>query len=121
MTEQQVIRYLDLVHRRLVLYAMGKDWKPEYDQELEEIEKELKELIILRDQEHERREARAARAEKVPVMITIAQASTESGLSYDCIRRLCLQGKLVHVKAGRKYLINKEKLADYLNTVGAGA
>ncbi|MCI9067690.1 MAG: hypothetical protein HFI65_03270 [Lachnospiraceae bacterium] len=39
----------------------------------------------------------------------------------DCIRKLCLQGRLVHVRAGRKFLINKEKLADYLNTVGAGA
>lgn len=57
----------------------------------------------------------------IPVMITISQAVAETGISYDYLRKLCLQGKLVHVRAGKKYLINKEKLAEYLNRVGAGA
>ena len=122
MTEKQILRYLDLVDRRLfIITHSGLDWKPEYGPELAEIDRELAELKVLRDQEHARREARTAEPAKVPTMITIAQASTETGLSYDCLRKLCLQGRLVHVRAGRKFLINKEKLADYLNMVGAGA
>lgn len=45
MTEEQILRYLDLVDRKLELMQIGKDWKPEYDQELAEIDRELAELI----------------------------------------------------------------------------
>ncbi|MCI8401112.1 MAG: excisionase family DNA-binding protein [Lachnospiraceae bacterium] len=48
-------------------------------------------------------------------MITITQAAAETGLSYDHLRKLCLRGEIVHVKAGRKFLINKEKLIGFLN------
>lgn len=50
----------------------------------------------------------------MPRMITLKQAATETGLSYDCLRKLCLTGKLVHIRAGTKYLINAEKLTEYL-------
>ena len=58
MTDQEVVRYLDLVGRRLKLSMSGVDWKPEYAQELEEIEKELAELIPLVEKERERFERR---------------------------------------------------------------
>ena len=45
MTDKQILRYLDLVDRKLELGMIGKDWKPEYDQELEEINRELDGLI----------------------------------------------------------------------------
>lgn len=51
----------------------------------------------------------------IPTMITIKDASNQTGLSYEYIRKLCLQGKIVHVHSGRKTLINMEKLVDYLN------
>lgn len=51
----------------------------------------------------------------IPTMITIKDASNQTGLSYEYIRKLCLQGKIVHVRAGRKFLVNMEKLVDYLN------
>lgn len=53
--------------------------------------------------------------EAIPTMYTIKQASTETGLSYDFLRKLCLQNKIVYVKAGSKYLINMEKLVEFLN------
>ena len=52
---------------------------------------------------------------ELPRMCTIRQASNESGLSYDAIRKLCIQEKIIFVRAGVKYLINMEKLSDYLN------
>lgn len=51
----------------------------------------------------------------VPKMVGIAEASKQTGLSYDFLRKLCLQNKIVYVRAGTKYLINFEKLVDYLN------
>lgn len=51
----------------------------------------------------------------LPKMATIAQCAAETGLSYDCIRKLCLQKKIVHIRSGTKYLINVDRLNDYLN------
>lgn len=52
----------------------------------------------------------------IPTMITIREAAGQTGLSYHYIRKLCLQGKIVYVKAGSKFLINMEKLVEYLNS-----
>lgn len=52
----------------------------------------------------------------MPTMKTIKQISETSGISYERIRQLCLQGKIVFIKAGNKYLINEEKFIEYLNT-----
>ena len=42
MTEKQVSRYIDLVHRRTyILTHSGVDWKPEYASETEQIHCEL--------------------------------------------------------------------------------
>ena len=51
----------------------------------------------------------------IPEMITIKQAAARTGLSYDYLRKLCLQRKIIFVRAGNKYLINMEKLAAFLN------
>lgn len=51
----------------------------------------------------------------IPTMVTIKTAAGQTGLSYDYIRKLCLQRKIVYVRAGCKYLINLEKLVEYLN------
>lgn len=51
----------------------------------------------------------------IPTMLTIKEVSIRTGVSYDAIRKLCLQNKIVFIKAGAKYLINMEKFIDYLN------
>lgn len=50
-----------------------------------------------------------------PHMATIKEASKITGLSCDYLRKLCLQDKIVYVRAGKKRLINMEKLAEFLN------
>ncbi len=118
MTGKQIDRYLSLVNRRLViLLNSGIDWKPEYSAELAKIDQEIAALRPLIDEEDEHREPPA----QVPTMITITQAAAETGLSYDHLRKLCLRGEIVHVKAGRKFLINKEKLISFLNVGEASA
>lgn len=62
MTEKQVSRYAELVHRRIfILLHSGIDWKPEYVKEMQQIDKELAILRPLVDQEHKRREMMACR------------------------------------------------------------
>ena len=50
-----------------------------------------------------------------PTMLTIKQTAEATNLSYDFIRKLCLQKKIVFIKTGNKYLINLEKFVNYLN------
>lgn len=52
---------------------------------------------------------------QIPKMIGISEASKQTGLSYDFLRKLCLQNKIVYVRAGVKYLINWDKLVEFLN------
>ena len=57
MTDAEVSRYINAVHTQMwVLRHSGIDWKPEYDQVLEAVNKELAELRRLVDEELRRRE-----------------------------------------------------------------
>lgn len=51
----------------------------------------------------------------MPRMCTIKECAAETGLNYEFLRKLCLQKKIVFIKSGSKYLINLDKLIDYLN------
>ncbi len=52
----------------------------------------------------------------IPQMVTIRQASERTGVSYDALRKMCLNNQIVYIKAGSKFLINFGKLVEYLNT-----
>ena len=51
----------------------------------------------------------------LPQMRTIAQIASSFGLAKHFVRQSVVSGKVVHVKAGKKYLINAEKFAEWLN------
>lgn len=52
---------------------------------------------------------------QIPKMLTIKQASAASGLTEYRLRELCKQKKIVCILCGNKYLINLDRLIDYLN------
>ncbi len=53
----------------------------------------------------------------MPTMVTIRAAAEQTGLTYSCLRRWILEGKFpFYVRAGSKYLVNMEKLAEFLNS-----
>lgn len=53
MNEHQISRYLELINRRLyIILHSGIDWKPEYQLELNEINKELAKLRKVIDAIH---------------------------------------------------------------------
>ena len=53
---EEILRYIYLVDRRLtILQNSGVNWKPEYELELEAIDKELKQLRAVVEEEHNKR------------------------------------------------------------------
>ena len=59
----------------------------------------------------------------VPDMVTLKEASsrTNGKLSYDYLRKMCLKGKIKHIRVGNgKFLINFGALVEWLNTSCGG-
>lgn len=52
----------------------------------------------------------------IPLMATIKETAKLFGLAEHFVRQLVISGKIVAVKAGCKYLVNVDRLAEYLNT-----
>ena len=52
----------------------------------------------------------------IPTMLTIKETAKRTQLSETYIRNLVLGKKICFVKAGKKYLVNLEKLIEFLNT-----
>ena len=44
--------------------------------------------------------------EHIPVMLGLREAAERSGLSYSALRLMCIRGEIVHVRVGKKYLVN---------------
>ncbi len=116
MTKVEIVnRYTALARRRTeVLLQSSTGSSPELDQE---------ERIILQEMAALETAMRLPVEEekKIPEMLTIREAAGRTGLSYDFIRKLCLQGKIVFVRVGSKYLVNMGKLVDFLNGMEEGA
>lgn len=53
--------------------------------------------------------------QKLPVMKTLREMVELTGFTYMHLRNLCLNNEIIHVRAGKKYLINYDRFVDYLN------
>ena len=54
--------------------------------------------------------------EKLPLMLSIASASNETGLSQNVLRKLCKSGQVTTIKIGKKFYINTVSLQEILTT-----
>lgn len=52
---------------------------------------------------------------RFPHMLSIAEASAQSGLSPYTLRKLCRSGQIRFVACGCRWLVNGESLARFLN------
>lgn len=116
MTKMEMVsRYTDLARQRSELFLQsGSGWNADIERQEKAILGEMAALeaaIKLPVQEEQ----------AIPEMLTIRKAAERTGLSYDCIRKLCLQKKITFVMVGTKYLVNFGKLVDFLNGQGANA
>ena len=51
-------------------------------------------------------------------MLTINEAAAlVDGLTPYRIRQMCIEGAIPHIKAGKKYLINQERLLAFINGI----
>lgn len=55
---------------------------------------------------------------EIPVMLSLREAASKSGLSYDFLRKKCLAHEIAHIRSGKKIFINWEKLLELLNREG---
>ena len=113
MTKMEMVsRYTDLARQRSELFLQsGSSWNTYTESQEKAILNEMAALeaaIKLPVQEEQ----------AIPEMLTIRKAAERTGLSYDCIRKLCLQKKITFVMVGTKYLVNFGKLVDFLNGQG---
>ena len=57
----------------------------------------------------------------MPKMMTLREAAEATGLTYSCLRRWILSGEFTYyVRAGSRYLVNMDRLAEFLNTPANG-
>jgi hypothetical protein len=59
----------------------------------------------------------------IPTMKTIrelAEDCKDKGITEHCIRQLVNSDKIPYIKAGRKFLINVDRFAEYFNSPIAG-
>lgn len=68
--------------------------------------------------DNNRQSADNGELQKLPVMKSIKEMVELTGFSYMHLRNLCLENKIVHIRAGKKYLINYDRFCDYLNGIG---
>lgn len=79
-------------------------------QELEEI-RQRKDELGKAGCEHRQSEGFSA----APRMMTIREASSRTNLAENYLRHLCRTGTIVCVRNGNRFLINYEKLLNFLN------
>jgi len=51
----------------------------------------------------------------LPIILSLKEVSQRTGISYECLRQLCLKNKIVHFRSGAKYLVNYTKFIEFLN------
>lgn len=51
----------------------------------------------------------------IPTMLTIEATARQTGLSAHFVRQLVLTKRIVHVRAGSKYLVNLDRFVEFLN------
>jgi len=51
----------------------------------------------------------------IPTIVPLKEASKKTGLSYFALRNYCIEGKSFCFRTGNKWLINLNKLCDFLN------
>lgn len=57
----------------------------------------------------------------LPIMMSLREAATQTGLSYDTLRHLCLSGRIAHMRVGTrggKFLVNYGMLVEFLSKEG---
>ena len=53
---------------------------------------------------------------EIPTMLTINETAEKTGLAKYYIRQCCLNNKIVHIRCGKRILVNFGKFVEFLNS-----
>lgn len=105
-TEQDMSNFMSMM-----MMQQGVNWRMEMQTEINTLKEKAEQLTALL-------ESGEPQAQNVVEMVSIKEASQRSGVSYDFIRKMCINNQIAHVKAGSKYLVNWKMFINYLNGGG---
>lgn len=74
-------------------------------------------LMSVQEKESSGNKTGSTHNNEIPEMVTLQEASRRTGLSYDFLRKQCIQGNLTHIRVGNgKRLVNMDSLMEQLNS-----
>lgn len=113
LNDEHVLRYLSLVDRRLyIVMHSGVSWKPEFAQELEDIDREIAELRKIIDAAHDDRDAASSEG-------PLPCSDEHDDLDFDAIEQLQLDAEVrqARLNGGRTDYLFDDDGNEYYTTV----
>lgn len=81
---------------------------------IDELLAEVRRRFEMKQPTKEMTEEQKTAKKSVGIMLSIKEASEQTGLSYNAIRHMCLNNEVYNIRVGTKFLVNKDALMKYL-------
>ncbi len=104
-TEQDMSNFMSML-----MMQQDVNWRMEMQTKINALENKVQQLSTLVEANNNHQSRRTG-----VEMVSIKEASQRSGISYDFIRKMCINKQISYVRAGSKYLVNWRLFQEYLN------
>jgi DNA binding domain, excisionase family len=104
-TEQDMSNFMSML-----MMQQDVNWRMEMQTKINALENKVQQLSTLVEANNDHQSRRTG-----VEMVSIKEASQRSGISYDFIRKMCINKQISYVRAGSKYLVNWRLFQEYLN------
>ena len=95
-TEQDMSNFMSML-----MMQQDVNWRMEMQTKINALENKVQQLSTLVEANNDHQSRRTG-----VEMVSIKEASQRSGISYDFIRKMCINKQISYVRAGSKYLVN---------------
>ena len=104
-TEQDMSNFMSML-----MMQQDVNWRMEMQTKINALENKVQQLSTLVEANNDHQSRRTG-----VEMVSIKEASQRSGISYDFIRKMCINKQISYVRAGSKCLVNWRLFQEYLN------
>ena len=104
-TEQDMSNFMSML-----MMQQDVNWRMEMQTKINALENKVQQLSTLVEANNDHQSRRTG-----VEMVSIKEASQRSGISYDFIRKMCINKQISYVRAGSKYLVHWRLFQEYLN------
>ncbi|WP_243237923.1 excisionase family DNA-binding protein [Roseburia zhanii] len=104
-TEQDMSNFMSML-----MIQQDVNWRMEMQTKINALENKVRQLSTWVEANNDHQSRRTG-----VEMVSIKEASQRSGISYDFIRKMCINKQISYVRAGSKYLVNWRLFQEYLN------